>query len=167
MFLMEMVEQNTSWPLHCKKPAAVILPAAMGLFKFSETVTRKNYFHRENKEMKKLAMGLIASWILIVVAGATPKDRTFTGEIMDSQCANMGSHDTMIKKEAAKNAKECTTACLKMGGKYVLFNRATKTTYQLDDQQKPADFAGHKVKVTGSLDKATRTIHVTDIKAVT
>jgi len=30
----------------------------------------------------------------------------------------------------------------------------------LDDQTKPEQFAGQKVKVTGTLDKATKTIHV-------
>jgi hypothetical protein len=37
--------------------------------------------------------------------------------------------------------------------------------YELDDQTKPANFAGDKVKVMGTLDKATKTIHVSDIKA--
>jgi len=52
-----------------------------------------------------------------------------------------------------------------MGEKYVLFDAAKKTTYELDDQEKPVDFAGQKVKVKGSYDKATKTIHVTSIEA--
>jgi hypothetical protein len=40
---------------------------------------------------------------------------------------------------------------------------ATKKTYQLDDQSKPMEFAGDNVKVMGTLDKATSTIHVTNI----
>ncbi|MBS1867921.1 MAG: hypothetical protein JSS69_18580, partial [Acidobacteria bacterium] len=44
-------------------------------------------------------------------------------------------------------------------------NAEKKTTYQLDDQTKPEEFAGKKVKVVGTLDKATSTIHVTSIKA--
>jgi uncharacterized protein YhbP (UPF0306 family) len=51
-----------------------------------------------------------------------------------------------------------------MGSKYILFDAAKKTVYQLDDQQKPAEFAGQKVIVTGTLDKATKTVHVTGIK---
>jgi hypothetical protein len=42
---------------------------------------------------------------------------------------------------------------------------AKKTVYELDDQQKPADFAGQNVRVAGSYDKATKTIHVTGIQA--
>ena len=51
-----------------------------------------------------------------------------------------------------------------MGSKYVLFN-ADKTFYLLSDQKKPAAFAGQKVEVTGTLNKATKTLHVTAIKA--
>ena len=115
--------------------------------------------------MKKFAASMIATMIFATMSFAAPKGRTFDGEIMDSQCAKMGSHDMMIKKEAAKDAKECTQACVKMGGKYVLFNAANQAVYQLDDQTKPAQFAGEKVKVTGTLNKKTKTIHVTGVQS--
>ena len=115
--------------------------------------------------MKKLALSLAALVALSTVSLAAPKSQTFTGEIMDSQCANMGSHDMMMKREGIKTAKECTLGCVKMGGKYVLFDPASKTVYQLDDQTQPEKFAGEKVKVKGTLDKGTNTIHVTRIQA--
>ena len=122
--------------------------------------------------MKKLILGFVGSLMLLTVSFAAPKDSTYSGEIMDSQCAKNGSHDAMLKKEGMekmigdpKAAMMCTANCVKMGAKYVLFNAAKKTVYQLDDQQKPAEFAGQKVTVTGTLDKATKTVHVTDIKA--
>lgn len=59
----------------------------------------------------------------------------------------------------------CTKNCVKMGGKYVLYDPAKKAVYELDDQQKPEALAGQKVRVTGTLDAATKTIHITDIKA--
>ena len=46
-----------------------------------------------------------------------------------------------------------------------LYDGATKTVYQLDDQMKPVAFAGAKVSVTGTLDAATKTINVDSIKA--
>jgi hypothetical protein len=104
--------------------------------------------------------------VLLCCAGlslAAPKGKTFTGEIMDSQCASMGSHDQMMQKEGAKDAKECTLKCVQMGGKFVLYDSAKKATYQLDDQEKPKEFAGQKVKVTGTYDKANKTIHVENI----
>jgi hypothetical protein len=55
--------------------------------------------------------------------------------------------------------------CVKAGSKFVLYNSASKTVYQLDDQQKPRDFAGQKVKVVGTYDTGTKTIHVEKIEA--
>src|SRR5258708_3949213 len=122
--------------------------------------------------MKKLINGFAGSMILLTVSFAAPTDSAYNGEIMDSQCAKDGSHEAMLKKEGMekmigdpKAGMMCTANCVKMGGKYVLFNAAKKTVYQLDDQQKPAAFAGQKVTVMGTLDKATKTVHVADIKA--
>jgi hypothetical protein len=42
-----------------------------------------------------------------------------------------------------------------------------KTYYNLSDQKKPKAFSGQKVQITGTMDKSTKTIHVTDIKAAT
>jgi len=116
--------------------------------------------------MKKLAFSLAGVLILIGASIAAPPDRSFTGEVMDSACASAGSHSGMMSKEGGpKTAKACTEACVKGGAKYVLYNSATKTTYQLDDQTKPAEFAGQKVKVLGSYKTSTKTIHVTSISA--
>ena len=114
--------------------------------------------------MKKLIMSITAS-MLLAPGFAAAKDQTFSGEIMDSQCAKAGGHEAMFKKEGTTDPKACTEACVKMGGKYVLFNATSKGFYQLDDQKKPQPFAGQKVQVTGTLDKSTKTIHVMDIKA--
>lgn len=114
--------------------------------------------------MKKLAMS-IGVCILLMPRFTTAKDKAFTGKIMDSPCAKNGSHEMMSKKQGANDSKTCTVNCVKMGYKYVLFNGASKTIYQLDDQTKPEKFAGRNVKVTGTLDQVTKTIHVTDIKA--
>jgi hypothetical protein len=113
--------------------------------------------------MKKLVMSIGACLLLASGLGAA-KDTTFTGEIMDEACAKGGGHESMFKKMGTNDAKACTEACIKGGSKYVLFN-ADKTFYQLSDQKKPAQFAGQKVEVTGTLHEATKSIHVTDIKA--
>ena len=117
--------------------------------------------------MRSLAfasLALVAVWL--VAPGRSPAfpegDKAFTGEIMDSQCASMGSHEGMMKAEGAKDAKDCTLKCVQMGGKFVLYDASNKTTYQLDDQAKAKQFAGQKVKVTGS-EQGTKTIHVESI----
>jgi len=122
--------------------------------------------------MKKLIMSVTAFAVLMPGLAAA-KDQTFTGEIMDSQCAKNTSHAMMLKKEGMGDKdpndpmakKMCTQNCVKMGGKYVLYSATKKTVYELDDQQKPAEFAGQNVKIAGNYDKATKTIHVTSIQA--
>ena len=117
--------------------------------------------------MRKLALGLSGSLALLAVSLAAQQSQTFTGEIMDGPCAMMGSHEKMVQKAtiAAEDKKRCTLDCVqKMNGKFVLYNAANKTVYQLDDQKKPEPFAGANVTVTGTLDRANNTIHVTDIK---
>lgn len=122
--------------------------------------------------MKRTAATLLATFVLVSLSMAAPKEKTFKGEIMDSQCAKMGSHAMMLKKEGMGDKdpndpmakKMCTQNCVKMGGKYVLFDAAHKKIYQLDDQTKPEQFAGASVKVKGTLDKGTKTIHVVDIQ---
>ncbi|HUE00883.1 MAG TPA: DUF5818 domain-containing protein [Bryobacteraceae bacterium] len=105
--------------------------------------------------------------LLCVAAGlgaAQAADHTFTGEIMDSQCAQMGSHDNMMKSEGANNPKECSIACVKSGGAYALYDPAAKRAYQLDNQKKARDYAGQKVTITGTLDSGSDSIHVTNIQ---
>ncbi|HET7101461.1 MAG TPA: hypothetical protein VFJ52_09955, partial [Terriglobia bacterium] len=100
-------------------------------------------------------------------AAPAANGNTFSGEIMDSMCAGMGGHEQMLQSGKVKNAKECTLECVKMGATFVLYDPATKTTYELDDQKTPAQFAGEKVNVTGSLDASTHKIHVEKITAAT
>jgi hypothetical protein len=93
------------------------------------------------------------------------QSRTFTGEIMDSQCAGMRSHTKMMQGLDLKTTKDCTQKCVKeLGGKYTLYDPSGSTVYQLDSQDKAAGFAGQKVSVKGTLDTATRTIHVESIE---
>lgn len=122
--------------------------------------------------MKSIAVSLAAISLVSVLSFAAAQNsnaKTFTGEIMDSQCAMNGSHAQMMKKEGMGDKdpndpmakKMCTENCIKMGGKYVLFNPADKLVYQLDDQTKPAQFAGENVRVEGTLEG--KTIHVQNI----
>jgi hypothetical protein len=113
--------------------------------------------------MKKLVVSFGACLLMTLAFGAA-KDTTFSGEIMDQACAKGGGHESMFKKMGTNDPKACTEACVKGGSKYVLF-KPDKTFYELDNQKKPASFAGQKVEVTGSLDKSTKTIRLTDIKA--
>lgn len=82
---------------------------------------------------------------------------------MDSKCATAGSHDLMMKKLGAKDARDCTLKCAK-NGSFVLYDPDTKTVYQLDDQKKPMSFAGQKVRVSGPYDEKSQTIAIESIE---
>ncbi|MGA8103606.1 MAG: hypothetical protein WB869_15710 [Candidatus Acidiferrales bacterium] len=99
-----------------------------------------------------------------------PKDPTplaYIGVIMDSECGKTGSHAAMMKKAGSKGPKSCTNYCVKMGENYVLYDAAANTMFLLDDQDRASTFAGRKVKVVGSYDPATKTIHVQAIERPT
>jgi hypothetical protein len=113
--------------------------------------------------MKKLPICVAGGCLFASLSIFAQGSQTFTGEIMDSQCAALGGHQIMEQK--GESPKDCTNRCVNMGGKYTLFDPATKTAYQLDDQKKSAAFAGAKVAVTGTLNPATKTIKVASIKA--
>jgi hypothetical protein len=108
---------------------------------------------------------LVSVTLLLASAVGLPQSHSFTGEIMDSQCAGMGTHARMMEGVGAKDARACTEKCVHLGGKYALFDAATKTAYQLDNQEKASKFAGEKVTVKGTYDAASKTIHVESVEA--
>ncbi len=114
--------------------------------------------------MKNLVAGLLTTLVISLAGFAAPKDETYSGEIMDSACAKAGSHTAMMKNVGVKTPKQCTQACVKMGSKYVLFDKSAKKVYQLDDQTTPEKFAGEKATVRGTLN-GPDTIHVAEMEA--
>lgn len=104
------------------------------------------------------------SFVPLASAKVNADTRTFLGEISDAQCAANGSHNAVMKKASVNSATNCARGCAKKHG-LVLVDAASKTVYKLDDLDKAFPFAAQKVKVTGTLNKATNTIHVVSIEA--
>ncbi|MBZ5491373.1 MAG: hypothetical protein LAO76_10615 [Acidobacteriia bacterium] len=129
-----------------------------------------------NKSMYKLRATFFLTALALLsfysFAKDKPKDATVAlhGSIMDSQCAynvhsDAHSHDWMTKRgiQGATDEESCTHHCVKdMGGSYVLVVK--KDVYKLDDQVKAEQFAGKKVKISGTLDADTHTLHVFDME---
>jgi hypothetical protein len=84
---------------------------------------------------------------------------------MDSRCAIDGSHNKMMSQNGTKDVRDCTLECAKKSGSFVLYDPDTKTVYQLDDQEKPEKFAGQRVRVSGSYDQSSKTVHVQSVEA--
>jgi outer membrane biosynthesis protein TonB len=57
-------------------------------------------------------------------------------------------------------AQSFTGTVAKSGGKYVFQDEASGNTYDIDHQDEVQKFEGKKVKVRGTLDASTKTIHV-------
>lgn len=101
-----------------------------------------------------------------------PKDDKVVlhGAVMDSQCAfnvhsDTHSHDWMTKRgvQGATDEESCTQHCVKdMGGSYVLVSK--KDVYKLDDQVKAEQYAGKKVKVSGTMDANTHMLHIFEME---
>lgn len=90
------------------------------------------------------------------------KGNVFEGEIMDKQCAQMGSHENMMHAEHAKSSKECTLACVKNGDSFALLAPAQKV-YVIEDEKKVRAFAGQHVRITGNYDEDSQILHVKTI----
>jgi hypothetical protein len=107
---------------------------------------------------------------LSAAGGDKPKVKTFTGEIADSQCSlNVHSltrsHEEMLEsKSMGGTSRSCTLYCIQyLGGDFVLSSK--NDVFRLDDQDKAKQFAGVKVKITGTMDPKTKLVHVESMEA--
>jgi|SRR6516162_11672983 hypothetical protein len=78
--------------------------------------------------------------------------------------AQSQSQDPSTQQQPAEQAQTFTGKIAKKGEKYILRSSSDHMTYALDDQEKAKSFEGKDVKVTGTLDAQTNTIHVADIE---
>src|SRR5690242_14473737 len=122
---------------------------------------------RMGKTKARLFLALCCLLILLLsaVQFATAQDATFKGEITDE---HLNCIQTPVKAVEGITKKE---GCVlywahfaKPPSKFVLYDAATKTTYQLDDQNSVQPYVGEAVQITGTLNAATKTIHVTGVK---
>ena len=120
---------------------------------------------------KSIFWGAACALTFVALSSAgNQESSTFRGEIADSQCAlNVHSltrsHQEMLKsKSMGGNSASCALYCVKyLGGNFVLTTK--KHVYRLDNQELPQKFVGLTVKVRGTLDTKTDTIHVTKIES--
>ena len=113
--------------------------------------------------MKALAAaaGLLVLSVFTPIKGQSQSTQTFAGRITDSMCLT-GDHSYM---RMGSTDAECTAACIDSHGALYML-AAEKEQYGLSDQERPAAFAGQRVRVTGTLDAKTKTIQVDSIAQV-
>lgn len=109
------------------------------------------------KRVNSVLIGVILS---VAALSGRQGTQTFTGVITDDVCAKEGHRGMQMGPTDA----ECTRLCVMVhDASYVLAD--SKDVYALSDQRTPYEFAGQKVKVVGTLDVKTNTIHVDSMTA--
>lgn len=102
------------------------------------------------------AIGLFAICVSSLAA-----EQTWTGQISDNMCA--ADHSAMAHDGKKVSAHDCTLACVKAGGKFVLISEGKVFDIANQDSPELKEHAGHTVKVTGSLDTDGKTITVAHV----
>jgi hypothetical protein len=85
---------------------------------------------------------LLMAAVLLAATMSWASGMSWTGTVSDSHCGAKHA-------QASDAAAGCVAGCVKGGAKYVLVSGGK--VYDLDAQDKFADFAGKSVKVTGGL----------------
>jgi len=86
-------------------------------------------------------------------AAAPSSSRTHLGRITDTECG--ADHRPMIGRGGmGRNTSSCTRGCVARGATYGFVDRRGRL-YQLDDQEKPAPFAGRRVRLLGRIEGDT------------
>jgi hypothetical protein len=112
--------------------------------------------------LRLIAYALLIAGLASVTLSA--QDKTFGGEVTDENL-NCTQNPMKGPADVTKDKVACILYWTKFAGpkgKYVLYDAATKTTYQLDRQDWAEPFIGAKVIVTGS--ESDKAIKITDIK---
>jgi hypothetical protein len=114
-----------------------------------------------------LAMALSAVGFAQQDQTAQPNSQQPTSDMQNGQQTSPSTQPSSPSQDSSSSSMQnsqgtaFTGTVVKAGGKYVL--KTSDMSYQLDDQDKAKQFVGQQVKVNGSLDSNTSTIHVSDI----
>jgi len=116
--------------------------------------------------MKKLTFtGYLAATALLCGATAvTPLVAQDTTQ-QSPAAAPTAQADPQAQGQMQQATKVFTGKITKDGDRLVLKDASTNMTYQLDDQAKAKKYEGKDVKVNGSFDANSNTIHVDSIEA--
>lgn len=101
---------------------------------------------------------LVAGLCLLPPRLAAQQDSRPTAQ---QQQPDTSSQPAMMNQ--ASDSQTFTGTIAKLGGKFVLKDSASKSTYALDDQDKAKQFVGKSVQVTGTLDAQSNTIRISSI----
>jgi hypothetical protein len=111
--------------------------------------------------MKKVQVLAVLGSLALLVATQGMAQSTNVGSKQAQMAQQQPSQD---RSGTTNEAKTFTGKIVETDGKLVLQDAASKTTYQLDDQEKAKGFVDQQVKVTGTLDSESGMIRVSSIE---
>jgi uncharacterized protein YdeI (BOF family) len=115
--------------------------------------------------MKKLitVLATMALAVMLSAVSFAQQDQSTSPSAQPTapQSGQQPSSPSPDSSASMQQASSFTGTVVKASGKYVL--KTSDANYRLDDQEKAKQFVGKQVKVSGSLDSGTGTIHVSDI----
>ena len=111
---------------------------------------------KQGNLLKLLAATAVLSGSLLSLPGLLAQDSS------SQQAAQAGQDQQAQKSFVGVIGKSHGALVLKQG--YASQDPNDKSTYKLDDQEKAKQYLGKNVKVTGTLDASTNTIHVSAIE---
>jgi hypothetical protein len=110
------------------------------------------------KSLKIFAMLALCLGLSLVPVGAQAQQ--------DSQAPQTPAPSAQNPADSQPQAQTFAGKIVKMKGNLVLKDELSSTTYQFDNADQAKQYVGKNVKVTGTLDPATKMIHISDIKVV-
>lgn len=118
----------------------------------------KNVFIRAS--VLGLALG-VASMGSLYAQSSSPSQK-------DQQQPSQSDQQSSQSQTSAQqnSAKEFTGTIAKEGDTMILKDSASGVSYKVDDASKVQDYVGKQVKITGTLDSSTNTIHVDSIQVI-
>ncbi len=108
-----------------------------------------------------LGVNLFAQQTPSTQTPSTPSTQSPSTQSPDA--SSMPQHDQTSATNSQQSARSFEGKIEKSGDKLVLQDSASSTSYQLDDQDKAKQYEGKNVKVMGTVDSASNTLHVIDI----
>jgi len=112
-----------------------------------------------------LAGGIAAVLVAAAAVAADSPAAMFVGTVSDSECGL--EHARMKAQHHLPDDLACTLdCCRKYKQEYVLADHTTGDVFQIDDQKRASRFANRPVRVLGTLDEDSGTIHVIRIESV-
>ena len=113
-----------------------------------------------------LGLNLFAQQTPATQSPSTPSTQSPSSQTPATpDASSMPQHDQTNATNSQQSARSFEGKIQKSGDKLVLQDSASSTSYQLDDQDKAKQFEGKNVKVMGTVDAASNTLHVVDISA--